>query len=246
MMLVSAAQLLSAPTGTKSQGILKLPWANGSLLSATLSPSTGKNAVTLSLAGYRMQIPMQQGLAMGQQWLLLVSRDAPLQFRFLREPEAMHLVMDMLAKKQGKSSSLQETQQQHKALRMEHGWHKLEQGTQPFATHIGASGTYIMLEDKAGGGARGMVQQEKRDGGFLLHGRVDLAHLGAVVFALRSAHEHWQMHIYSASSDGVCYLRQRFSPWLARYEHPMDAVALHGSVRQGLPDDFSFLSDVKI
>ena len=246
MIHVSAAQLLSVPTGAKANGLMKLPWPNGSLIPATLSPSKNPQEMILSLAGNRMQIPIQQGLAMGQGWVLLLSRDAPLQFRFLNEADAMQHLLDVLTKKQGKNTPLHKTKAQGKPQDMAQGWQKLEQGGQPFAMHLGVSGSMIMLEDEQDGAARGMVRKQKLEHGFLLHGRVDLARLGVVVFALHSEHEHWHMHMYSASTQGARYLRERFAPWLASYACPMDTVVLHGAVHQGLPDDFSFLSNVKV
>jgi len=244
MIQVSAAQLLSLPAGVKKNGLMKLPWPNGSLIPATLSPTHNPKEVMLSLAGYRMKIPMQQALVMGQGWVLLLQRDAPLQLRFLNEADAMQHLLHVLMKKQGKNSSLNEVKGTLQDVAQ--GWHKLEQSSQPFAMHWGMSGSTVILEDEHNGAARGMVRKQKLEHGFLLHGRVDLTHLGVVVFALHGVHERWHMHMYSASAQGAHGLRERFEPWLVSHDVPMDTVVLCGTVYQGLPDDFTFLSNVKI
>ncbi|MDQ6952023.1 MAG: hypothetical protein Q9M15_00655 [Mariprofundaceae bacterium] len=247
MMNLVAAQIVSLPTGGKSDVAPKMPWPNGSLITAKMTAIDSEGSVILSLGGYRLRAQVPPNTPLGNVWLLLLSRDMPAQFRLLHEAHAASMLADMLAQKAVKDpfadlgKRVVHTTQQ--------GWHKMDGEDLPFVMERGASGQYVMLYERQDGGARGVVHRQQNVGGFLLHGRVDLDGLGAVMFALHSIENKWKLSVYADLSESVDMLRGDFSAWINK--QPAWVVQgtkkydLEGHVMHDLPSEFSFLNGLE-
>lgn len=246
MINLLAAQVLSLPVGAKSDVAPKMPWPNGSLVTAKVMPTDSEGSVILSLGGYRLRAQVPPNTPLGNVWLLLLSRDMPAQFRLLHEAHAVSMLADMLAKKTVKEPRADVAK--HVTHATQQGWQKVESEGLPFLMEQSASGQYVMLHDRHDGSARGMVQRKQEGNDFLLHGRVDLAALGAVMFSLHCVGDTWQFNVYAAQGDSVDVLRQSFPAWLTLQAKDIvgEKIAdVEGRVTYGLPDEFNFLNGLE-
>jgi len=247
MINLLAAQVVSLPAGLKSDVAPKMPWPNGSIVTAKITPTDTEGSVILSLGGYRLRAQVPPNTPMGNVWLLLLSRDMPAQFRLLHEAHAVSMLADMLAQKTVKEP--QADVGKRVVHHTQQGWHKMDAEGQPFLIEQQASGQYVMLHDRNHGGARGMVHRKQEGDGFLLHGRVDLKRLGAVMFSLHSMRHAWKLSIYADIGESVDVLRGDFPIWLKK--QPTQVICgektydVEGAVMYGLPDDFSFLNGLE-
>lgn len=247
MINLLAAQIMSVPAGLKSDVAPKMPWPNGSLVTAKMTPTDSEGSVILSLGGYRLRAQVPPNTPMGNVWLLLLSRDMPAQFRLLHESQAVSMLAEMLAKKTVKEPKADVGQRLAQVTQQ--AWQKMEADGFPFVMDQGASGQYIMLHDRQNGAARGMVHRQEEGSGFLLHGRVDLDALGAVMFSLHSVENTWKLNVYADKGKSVDMLRQDFSSWLSmqpsRVAYGLQNCDVEGQVAYGLPHEFSFLKGLE-
>lgn len=246
MINLHAAQLLSIPQGAKSDVAPKLPFPNGSIITAKITPTDSEGAVILSLGGYRMRAQVPPNTPMGNIWLQLLSRDLPVQFRLLSDAKAATLLSDML----GKKTSSVEEHAKHASKQAPETWPKMDMDGLPVRADEGLSDKYLMLRDKQDGGTRGMLNRQVSGEQFRLHGRVDLKQIGAVAFSLHGeANSPWKMSLYVNSGEHIDALRHDFSAWLeARYRansKHMVRQELDGNVLYGMPDDFEMLGELK-
>jgi len=243
MINLHAAQLLSIPQGAKSDVAPKLPWPNGSIITAKMTPTDSEGGVILSLGGYRLRAQVPPNTPMGNMWLQLISRDFPVQFRLLSDAKAATVLTDML----GKKIQATEEHSKHTGKQAADGWAKLDTDGLPVRADVGVSDHYLMLRDRQDDSTRGMVNRQISGDQFRLHGRVDLKHMGAVAFSLQGeAHKAWAMSLYVDSGTHIDNLRYNFSAWLEEH-HQRNAMhkELAGSVQAGMPDDFEMLRGLK-
>ncbi|MDQ6973343.1 MAG: hypothetical protein Q9M10_00550 [Mariprofundaceae bacterium] len=247
MINLLAAQILSLPVGSKSDVAPKMPWPNGSLVTAKVIPTDSEGSVILSLGGYRLRAQVPPNTPLGHVWLLLLSREMPAQFRLLHEAHAVSMLAEMLAKKTVKEPQADVAKRVAHATQQ--GWQKVESDGLPFIMEQSASGQYVMLHDRQDASARGMLQRKKEGNDFLLHGRVDLDALGAVMFSLHCVGGTWQFNVYADQGDSVDVLRQSFPSWLTLQAKDMvddERVSdVEGRVIYGLPDAFNFLNGLE-
>ena len=243
MINLHAAQLLSLPQGAKSDVAPKLPWPNGSIITAKLTPTDSEGGVILSLGGYRMRAQVPPNTPMGNIWLQLMSRDLPVQFRLLSDAKAAVLLSEML----GKKTQVVEEHTKHASKQSSEAWSKMDMDGLPVRADVGLSAQYLMLRDKHDDGTRGMVNRQVSGDQFRLHGRVDLKHIGAVAFSLHGdSNTPWEVNLYMNSNEHIDELRHDFSAWLeARHRSNTAHKALDGRVLDGMPDDFEMLRDLK-
>ncbi len=238
-----AAQIVSLPIGAKSDVAPKMPWPNGSLVTAKMTATDSEGSVILSLGGYRLRAQVPPNTPLGNVWLLLLSRDMPAQFRLLHEAHAMSMLADMLAKKSVKEPKADVGQRLTQLTQQ--AWQKMEGDNLPFIMQQSASGQYVMLHDRQKGSARGMVHRKEEGQGFLLHGRVDLEALGAIMFSLHCVEATWKLNIYTDHGGSVDTLRRDFPSWLniqpSRVIYGAKTCDVEGQVTYGFPDEFSFL-----
>jgi len=248
MMNVLAAQLLSLPTGAKSDVAPKMPWPNGSLLTAILTATDSEGSVILSLGGYRLRAQVPPNTPLGHVWLLLLNREMPAQFRLLHEARAASMLVDMLTQKLVKQPHTDVSKPLNQASPQ--AWYKMDGEGLPFVMEQGASGQYVMLHDRKQGAASGMVHRQREADGFLLHGRVDLDRLGAVMFALHSIGNSWELSVYAERGESVERLRGDFSTWMQKQATSAKCGVrkcdIEGRVIHGLPEQISFMDDLKV
>ncbi|MDQ6990592.1 MAG: hypothetical protein Q9M11_02520 [Mariprofundaceae bacterium] len=246
MINLHAAQLLSIPQGAKSDVAPKLPWPNGSIITAKITPTDSEGSVILSLGGYRMRAQVPPNTPMGSIWLQLMSRDLPMQFRLLSDTKAAILLSEMLDKK----THAVEEHAKHAGKQSSEAWPKMDMDGLPVRADAGLSEQYLMLRDKQDGGTHGMLNRQVSGDQFRLHGRVDLKHIGALAFSLHGeANTPWKVNLYVNSGEHIDDLRHGFSAWLeARHRTSSKQVLqreLDGNVLYGMPDDFKMLREVK-
>jgi len=248
MINLHAAQLLSIPQGAKSDVAPKLPWPNGSIITAKMTPIDSEGSVILSLGGYRMRAQVPPNTPMGNIWLQLMSRDMPVQFRLLSESKAASVLSEMLGQKVKAESADDGVKHAHR-----HGsetWPKMDMDGLPVRVDEGLSEQYLMLRDKQDGETQGMLNRQVSGDQFRLHGRVDLKHLGAVAFTLQGQGDSpWDMRLYVNSNEHIDSLRHDFSAWLQERHKTASKSAnpheLSGNLFAGMPDDFELLGDLK-
>jgi len=228
-----ATQVVSIPQGAKSDVAPKLPWPNGSIITAKLSPSDHEGSVILSLGAYRMQAKVPPNTPMGQVWLQLINRSMPAQFRVLTDATALRLVAENLAKPEQKDGRLDGMQRQGIEA-----WQKMDSESLPFRMDIASHGRHVMLHNDADENTQGMVSQQHSEDSFMLHGRVDLPALGAIAFALKGDDSSaWKLRVYVQNHEMLHALLNDFSAWLAAKEAAdKEARHLDASICVGLPE----------
>ena len=246
MINLHAAQLLSIPQGAKSDVAPKLPWPNGSIITAKLTPTDSEGGVILSLGGYRMRAQVPPNTPTGNIWLQLLSRDFPVQFQLLSDAKAAVLLSEIL----GKKTPVAEEHTKHASKQSSDAWVKMDMDGLPVRADAGLSEQYLMLRDRQDGETRGMLNRQVSGDQFRLHGRVDLKQMGAVAFSLQGEkNKPWKVSLYVNSGAHIDALRHDFSAWLeARYRMNTQHAGhreLDGNVLYGMPDDFEMLRDLK-
>jgi len=230
-----ATQVASLPQGAKSDVAPKLPWPNGSIITAKLSPSDHEGSVILSLGAYRMQAKVPPNTPMGQVWLQLINRSMPAQFRLLTDATALRLVAENLAKPEQKDGRLDGLHRQGLDA-----WQKMDSDNLPFRMDIASHGRHVMLHNGEDEDTQGMVCQQQSDDSFMLHGRVDLPALGAIAFALKGDDSaDWKLRVYVENHQVLHALLNDFSTWLAAKNAPnkeQEARNLDASICVGLPE----------
>lgn len=185
---------------------------------------------------------------MGAIWLQLIQRDMPVRFRILSQSQAIEILADILQKAENQataktSSPTTRNNTPHHPLPVsqpqlhEQGWSRLDTTALPWFTTGTPEGNSVMLRDRNGGQDRGMVLRESHGDDFCLQGRLDLEHMGAVLFHLQGGMDtgHWSLTIHTSKSFILSELRTAIQAWTATQEkqHP----GLQSEVHAGLPED---------
>ena len=190
----------------RSEGGTLLPWPNGSLLSGKIMPDAA--GALLMLGNYRVRVEVPPNTPMGKVWLELLQREKPGQFRLLTDKQAISFISDMLQK----YASKQPLEMQHK-LDSHMQWSKQMIDNLPFfAEQVGSR---LLLFEQEGRQAQGFVQELEQKQGFMLQGRLDLAHLGTVLFSMRGGKQQpWHIKIHILDQHKQDILAVPFTSWL--------------------------------
>lgn len=228
--------------------LLRLPWPNGSLLPARLLPAETPGNVRLQLSGFTLMAQIPPSTPMGAVWLQLIQRDMPARFHILSQLQTIEILADMLQKTENKipakifSPATQNNLPHHpmsvsRPQLHEQGWSRLDTTALPWFTTGTPEGNSIMLRDRNDGQDRGMVLRESHSDGFRLQGRLDLEHLGAVLFHLQGNMDSrpWDLTIHTSKNSILSELRTAIHTWTVTQEeqHP----GLQSEVHAGLPED---------
>ena len=241
-----APQFLNLVEGMQAGSLLQLPWPNGSMLPARLLPTDIPGNVRLQLPGFTFVAQVPPSTPMGEIWLQLIQRNMPARFRILSQSQAIETLAGMLQKtgkqspgKTPSSATQAHTTQPSQAVQHQHeqGVPRLDTTGLPWvATEVHDSRS-MMLRDRDSGQERGMVLGEVHEDGFHLQGRLDLEHLGAILFCLQGDDDarHWDLTLHTPSHDVLSELRAAMHTWTATRmkQHP----GLHSEVLAGLPED---------
>ncbi|MDQ6963692.1 MAG: hypothetical protein Q9M13_02090 [Mariprofundales bacterium] len=244
MMSIIGTQMMGMPQGLKaSEGAAVLPWPNGSVLQAKLVPGEGGNgAAMLMIGGYRLRAEVPPNTQMGEVWLQIMGQTVPTQFRLMTQFQAHQLLMGMLRQQAAERSGQPpaggaDDGEQSPA---HHGWAKMDGSglTASLSTDINR---LIIEDDGGGGGARGVVERQGDAEHFLLHGRLDLATLGSVAFALEGGeHEPLRLRLFARDGRAADLLRPGFFAWLQQ----QSVDNLESELLTGLPKQRSVLHDI--
>ena len=238
MFPIIASQLLSLPEGASTQASQRLPWSNGSLLSAKLAPSDSPGMAQVILGAYRLVAKVPPSTPMGDIWLQLVNRDMPAQFRLLNSTQVETELAKMLQKAASHSPEPKATKATQNA---EQGWGKLDTSSLPFAAEVAAHGNFLMVRDRESR-HRDVLLSSTVDGDqFRLLGRVDLEQLGSVAFNLQGGDSRdWHLKLFSINPQLLSYLRAHFNIWLE--DEQATHKNLDGEVIYGMPENMATLA----
>ena len=237
MFPVIIPQQLSLPEGASKQVSQRLPWSNGSLMAAKLSPTDTAGVAQLIIGGYRLTAKVPPSTPMGDIWLQLVNRDMPAQFRLLNSTQAETLLTKMLHKSAASSTESQTTKQS-----AEQGWNRLDTSSLPFSAEVTAHGQYLTIQDRESGHRDVLLSSMTDADQFSLLGRVDLEQLGSVAFNLQGGEGcDWLLKVFSINPQLLSYLRAHFNIWLEDEQKKHES--LDGEVIYGMPESMSELAD---
>ena len=236
MFPITAAQLLNLPEGATSNANQRLPWTNGSLLSAKLSPTDTAGVAHILLGGFRLRAQIPPTTPMGNVWLLLINHEMPAQFRLLSDAQAVRVLSQMLHKAATSRADPPSKQTQ------EHSWTKLETDFLPFTADVSKNGQNVLLRDRNNGSPQVVLNHSADSDRFCIQGRVDLEHMGPMVFTLEGGDEHdWWLRMFSANPKLLSSLRTDFDTWL--HDKQTKYTSLGGELLPGLPDNLSALAE---
>jgi len=185
---------------------------------------------------------------MGEIWLQLIQRGMPAKFRILSQSQAIETLADMLQKtgKQSPAKTPSPATHNHPVQQsrptFQSQWHeqdvpRLDTTGLPWLATGAPESNSVMLRDRNSGQERGMVLGESHDDGFRLQGRLDLEHLGAVLFRLQGDHDakHWNLTLHTPNNSILSELRAAIHTWASTQmkQHP----DLRSEVLAGLPED---------
>lgn len=237
MFPIITPHLLGLPDGSAPQTTQRLPWSNGSLLAAKLTPSDTAGMAQLIIGGFRLTAKVPPTTPMGDIWLQMLNREAPAQFRLLNNIQAEMLLAKMLHKSAANTTEAQTAKQDP-----EHGWSKLDTGSLPFAAEVTAHGQHLSLRDRENNHREVLLSSTVESDQFCLMGRVDLEHLGSVAFNLQGGENcDWLMKVFSVNPQLLSYLRAHFNIWLKDEQEKHES--LDGEVLYGMPESMTALAD---
>jgi len=193
---------------SRSEGGTLLPWPNGSLLSGRLMPAPDAAGALLMLGNYRVRVEVPPNTPMGKVWLEILQREKPGQFRLLSDKQAIMFISEMLQK----HTTKQALEVQQKAENNPQ-WSKQVIDNLPYvAEQVGGR---LLLFEKQDGQAQGYVQQAEDPQGFMLHGRLDLTHLGTVLFSMKGGDKAaWRIQIQMLDKQQQVRVTSSFASWL--------------------------------
>ncbi len=250
MINLIGARLLPLPQGAKPAIASSLPWQNGSILSARMTPGDSPGNVMLMLGGYRLQAKIPANIPAGHVWLQLVNREMPAQFSLLSDSKAATVLSEMLANRLKSQEQVGRESAGAGRSSQETGWQKMEQSQLPFQAEVGVDARRLMLRDQQDGSPHGMVRASSNDYRFLLHGRADLDHLGPVAFALEGSEDGpWTLKLYAGRDSNMAELRPAFLKWLEEQrdcEETSRRSYIEGKLLGGLPEKFASLGSLHV
>lgn len=218
--------LLPLPEGA-TDAPPRLPWANGSILSARIQATDDPKRCLLILGGHRLLAKVPPSIAKGNAWLQILDRNLPAHFRLLTAKQVETEVAQMLRKHVHAASSKEEAPPQTKITPFE----QLDLPYRLVAVH--PQPPRWLLIDEREEAPHGMLRAEVTATGFQLSGRFDLDHLGKIAFILSGA-PGLRLALFAGDAGGYHELRQAFAAWL---ETKREEYGLIGSLHPGLPED---------
>lgn len=217
--------LLPLPEGA-AEAPSRLPWANGSILSARIQPTDDPEHCLLILGGHRLLAKVPTSNAKGQVWLQILDRNLPARFRLLTAKQAEAEVAQWLHKHTHAASTKEEAAPQARITPFE----QLDIPYRLVAAHQQSPRWLLVDQDKEA--PHGMVRAETTATGFQLSGRLDLEHLGKIAFVLTGP-PGLRLSLFAGDASGYRALHQVFADWLAARRKKYGLI---GSLHPGMPD----------
>ncbi len=212
----------------RSEGGTLLPWPTGSLLAGRLEPASDGAGAMLMLANYRVRVEVPPNVPMGKVWLQLLQREKPGQFRLLSEQQATAFITNLFNHQQ-KALTDKPAIIEH-ALKQD--WQKLPLELIPFLTEQQEQRLLLLDAEHQ---PQGFVQAEAGKDEFMLYGRLDLEHLGVLLFSLVGEEgKPFKVVLYVQDKAKHPQLTQAFNDWLSEQQvYPR----LEGNVHEGQGND---------
>lgn len=195
--------MLNMPDLVQAGSLTRLPWPEGSVISARLMPAETPGNALLILGSYRLLAQVPPATPMGEVWLMLVNRQMPARFAMLTDVQVLQMLSGMLESEQNqpvKGSAAQHAARGHGAATAallagdSSEWPKLQtpqrsDGRQslPWNGEASADGNTLLWYDRDDEQPRGMLHRIVDNQQFTLSGRVDLDRLGGVSFNLKGS-----------------------------------------------------------
>jgi len=237
MIPISASQLLSLPKGASPNVNQRLPWPDGTLLSAKLTPTDTVGVAYLVLGSLRLRAKVPQLTPMGNAWLQLINHEIPAQFRLLSDAQAVKVLSQMLHK-----STTEHPRNPTAKNSPDNSWTKLDTDFLPFTPDISENGKNLLLRDREDGNPHVILNQTANTGHFHIQGRLDLDHIGSLIFTLEGGDErNWQIRMFTDNTAALPYLRTSFDTWLSKKQPKF--TSLDGKLLSGLPNDLSVMAN---
>lgn len=191
---------LNMPELGQAGSLNRLPWPDGSVVSARLLPSEVPGNALLILGSYRLLAQVPPNTPMGEVWLLLVNRQMPARFSVMNDAQVVQMLAGMLESErsqQAKGAGHKPPATQLPGAisgAMEDGsdWPDLRtpqrhDGRQalPWSGEATGDGNTMLWYDRQDEQPRGMLNRRIEQQHFSLSGRVDLDRLGIISFSLK-------------------------------------------------------------
>ncbi|MDX8392191.1 MAG: hypothetical protein R8K53_06460 [Mariprofundaceae bacterium] len=256
MFPIITPQMINLPDSLQAASQTRLPWPNGSIVSARLMPSGIPGTALLIIGSYRLLAEVPPTTPMGEVWMQLLNREMPARFRLLSNMQALHLLAGML------EADMPETTQKpssHTSPPSAHArqsggylpeWPHLSnpqrhdgKGALPWHGEAAPDGNSLLWYDTSDEQPRGMLHRHMDNEQFILSGRVDLDKLGSMAFSIQgkinnqdanSAETALNLRLHTAKSSQLGELRHAFADWLQQ-QH-VAFPHLSGDLEYGLPD----------
>jgi len=195
--------MLNMPDLVQAGSLTRLPWPDGSVMSAKLVPTETPGNALLILGSYRMLAQVPPTTPMGEVWLMMMNRQMPASFALLSDVQVLQMLAGMLESEQNQPSrqaghGKQQAQQGQvgSAAALLTGdaseWPNLatpqrSDGRQglPWNAEAAADGNTLLWYDNEDEQPRGMLHRRIEERHFTLSGRVDLDRLGSISFSLK-------------------------------------------------------------
>jgi len=193
--------MLNMPDLVQAGSQTRLPWPDGSVITARLVPTDAPGTALLMLGSYRLLAQVPPATPMGEVWLMLVNRQMPARFALLTDVQVLQMLAGMLEAEQNqpvKGAATRHAKAGHggTAAALLAGaaseWPNLataqrgdgRQGL-PWNAEAAADGNTLLWYDDQDEQPRGMLHRKVDEQSFSLSGRVDLDHLGGITFTLK-------------------------------------------------------------
>jgi len=191
--------MLNTPDMLQATSLSRLPWPDGSVVSARLTQSDTPGNALLLLGSYRLLAKVPPSTPMGDVWLMLINRQMPARFALLSDAQVLQMLSGMLEAEQGQPAKPGSAARQHAAngsgASLLTGdaseWPNLAtpqrsdgRQTLPWTGEPAADGNTLLWYDRQDEQPRGMLHRQVGEQAFSLSGRVDLDRLGSISFSL--------------------------------------------------------------
>jgi len=255
MFPIITPQMLNLPESVQAPSLTRLPWPEGSIISARLMASDIPGTALLILGSYRLLAEVPPNIPMGEIWMQLMNREMPARFRLLSNTQALYLLIGMLETEHPETPK---TASSHSpplpgTIKQSAGelpeWPHLNnpqrhdgKGALPWHGEAASDGNALLWYDQTDEQPRGMLHRHIDDDYFILSGRVDLDELNAMAFSLQGSLGEqsndvtpaWKLRLHTTQNQQLGELRDAFADWLQQQHDAFPNVS--GELEYGLPD----------
>jgi len=188
--------MLNTPDLMQASSHTRLPWPDGSVISARLAPTDTPGNALLILGSYRLLAQVPPATPMGDVWLMLVNRQMPARFALLSDAQVLQMLAGMLESGQARTARQSQRGQGGTHAPLQAGesadWPDLTHAQRgdgrsglPWNSEAAADGNTLLWYDQQDEQPRGMLHRLVDGQSFTLSGRIDLDRLGGISFALK-------------------------------------------------------------